>query len=287
MVNIDFLTLKAFLLENIDFIKGSRVQKIQQPTRRDFIFLLRNNGHSEKFYVNIYPQIYHIALMSKENEAKRNIVIPKNPPMFCMLLRKYLEGAKISDVIAVQNERILELIFDTYDELSQKRQLCLAIELMGKYSNLIFYDKNTSVIIGCAHNVGSEKSRYRELQGGLKYIYPNRTDSLSNELKQQFNKLSQNEIDKYLIATEFTPAIKDNRYTLFSELIEGSIRENSVNSMLDNYYARIQEEFLMQTERTKLLEIVNKKMKKTESAISKISNLLNQRSNQDQYTENY
>ena len=126
MINIDFLTIRAFFNENIDFIIGSRLQKIQQPTRRDFILSLRNNAESRKLYINIYPQMYHICFMSKENEERRNIVIPQKPPMFCMLLRKYLEGAKISDASVVENERILEFYFETYDELSQKRSLCLS-----------------------------------------------------------------------------------------------------------------------------------------------------------------
>ena len=91
MINIDFLTLRAFFFENIDFIIGSRLQKIQQPTRRDFILFLRNNGESRKLYINIHPQVYHIVFMDKQNEKRRNINIPKQPPMFCMLLRKYLE----------------------------------------------------------------------------------------------------------------------------------------------------------------------------------------------------
>ncbi len=172
MVNIDFLTLKAFLAENIDFFIGARLQKIQQPTRKDFIFLLRNTGLSKKLYININPQIYHIAIMSSVNEAKRNLEIPKKPPMFCMLLRKYIEGAKISDVKVVDNERILELYFDIYDEIGDHRDLSLTIEFMGKHSNVILYDRISQIIIGCAHNVGAEKSRYRELKGGLKYIYP-------------------------------------------------------------------------------------------------------------------
>ena len=90
MINIDFLTLKAFYIENKDFLIGSRIQKIQQPTRRDFVFSLRNNSESRKLYININPQIYHICFMSSENEARRNILIPKQPPMFCMLLRKKL-----------------------------------------------------------------------------------------------------------------------------------------------------------------------------------------------------
>ena len=92
MINIDYITLQKFFEENIDFIIGARLQKIQQPTRRDFIFQLRNNGESRKLYININPQFYHLTFINKENEERRGLTIPKKPPMFCMLLRKYLEG---------------------------------------------------------------------------------------------------------------------------------------------------------------------------------------------------
>ena len=111
MQNIDCYTLKAFLEENIDFLINARLQKIQQPTRRDFILQIRNNGESKKLYININPQFYHLAFMSKENEERRNLTIPKQPPMFCMLLRKYLEGCKVSDTCVIENERIFELHF--------------------------------------------------------------------------------------------------------------------------------------------------------------------------------
>ena len=291
MINIDFLTLKAFFTENIDFFIGSRLQKIQQPTRRDFILALRNNGESRKLYINIHPQMYHIAFMSKDNEEKRNLIIPKKPPMFCMLLRKYLEGSKISDAKVVDNERILELHFETYDELSQKRLLCLTVELMGKHSNIILYDKETSIIIGCAHNVGSEKSRYRELQGGLKYIYPPGIYppviyphiKLSHELEKQFKDLANEKIDEYLNTSIFRPAILNDRYTLFSELIENSVPQTSVNQMIDNYYADVQEKELIKTEKNKLTEIVNSKLKKVKNSISKINTLLKKRDNTDKY----
>ena len=147
MINIDFLTLKAFFLENIDFLIGARLQKIQQPTRKDFILQIRNNSESRKLYINIDPAIYHISFMNPENESVRNIKIPKQPPMFCMLLRKYLDGAKIADACVIENERILELHFETCDEYGEKRYLCLTIELMGRHSNVILYDRKTSIII--------------------------------------------------------------------------------------------------------------------------------------------
>lgn len=249
MINIDSLTLKAFFEENIDFFIGARLQKIQQPTRRDFIFSLRNNGESRKFYININPQIYHICFI--END-RRGIVFPKQPPMFCMLLRKYLEGCRIGDALVIEGERILEFHFDVMDEFSQRRQLCLCIELMGKHSNVILYDRETSVIIGCAHNVGAEKSRYRELQGGLKYTYPPKTNN-----------------------GEWTPLIEVLKKEYPSE--------TSINTMLDDYYSKIQESLNLKSEKSRLCAIVQPKLKRVKNSIEKISSLLKKRDKTDEY----
>ena len=249
MINIDYITLQAFFEENIDFFIGARLQKIQQPTRKDFIFSLRNNGESRKFYININPQIYHISFMNKENEVRRNLSTPKQPPMFCMLLRKYLEGCKIFDACVIDGERILELHFETLDEFSQKRSLCLCIELMGKHSNIILYDRETLVIIGCAHNVGPEKSRYRELQGGITYIYPPK------------------------ITNNF------NRQPLYKTLNKGS----TINEKLDNYFALIQEEINIKSSKQSLIETVSPKLKRIKNSIEKIKQLLKRRDKTDEY----
>ncbi len=172
MITFDSLTLKAFIEENRDFFVGSRIQKIQQPTRRELLFTLRNNGNSRKFYVNINPQFHHLCFINKETEARRFLEIPQKPPMFCMQLRKYLENAKIVKVNQPNHERIFEIYVETFNELQEKIELCLAIELMGKHSNIVLYNADTNIIIGCAHNVGAEKSREREMAGTLPYIYP-------------------------------------------------------------------------------------------------------------------
>ena len=249
MINIDYITLQKFFEENIDFVIGARLQKIQQPTRRDFIFQLRNNGESRKFYININPQFYHVTFMSKENEERRNLVIPKQPPMFCMLLRKYLEGCKISDACVIEGERILELHFETMDEFSQKRSLCLCIELMGKHSNVILYDRETKIIIGCAHNVGPEKSRYRELQGGQTYIYPPTGNN------------SFNGIPLYKVLEENL-----------------SLREK-----LDNYFASIQEGVNVNNGKTQLKDFICPKLKRVKNSIDKITQLLNKRDKTEEY----
>ena len=48
MLHIDSLLLEAFYEENKDFFINARVQKIQQPTRREVILQMRNNGESKK-----------------------------------------------------------------------------------------------------------------------------------------------------------------------------------------------------------------------------------------------
>lgn len=186
MLHIDSLLLEAFYEENKDFFINARVQKIQQPTRREVILQMRNNGESKKLYININPSFHHLCFMNKENEAKRNIQIPKQPPMFCMLLRKHMEGARILKINKPEFERIIELTFENYNEIGDRIEECLSIELMGKHSNIVLYNTDNNIILGCAHNIGEEKSKERELAGGLPYIYPPKQNK-KNLLQTRFN----------------------------------------------------------------------------------------------------
>lgn len=200
---MDSLLLEAFYEENKDFFINARVQKIQQPTRREIVLQIRKSGETKKLYININPSCYHICFINKESEERRNIEIPKQPPMFCMLLRKHIEGAKILSVTKPNFERIIELNFENYNELGDKIEECLSIELMGKHSNIILYNTDNNIIIGCAHNIGEEKSKEREMAGGLPYVYPPKQDK-KNLLLTRFDwffsalKKSEQELKKTL-----------------------------------------------------------------------------------------
>lgn len=235
IIHFDYLTLELFLKENMEFLLGSRIQKIQQPTRQELLFGIRNQGQSRKFYVNINPKFFHICFLNEKTEQRRLIEIPKSPPMFCMLLRKYLEGSKIAKVVQPEGERILEFYFETYNELSEKIYICLAIELMGKHSNVILYNYDTNVIIGCAHNVGAEKSREREIIGGLPYTYPPKA-----------------------IARSFVG---------FSSICR---QQATVNSIIDNYFSALQQEEKFKSLKSRLLTVTKNKLKKNQNAHAKL-----------------
>ena len=235
MITFDSVTLKRFIEENSDFLTGARIQKIQQPTRREFILSLRNASETRKLYININPQFYHICLMSKDNEEKRRIEIPQKPPMFCMLLRKHLENARISKISQPEYERILEFYIETYNDLSEKIYLCLAVELMGKHSNVVLYNYDTNIIVGCAHNVGAEKSREREMMGGLPYLYP--------------------------------PHHANSWYTNNNSIANTS---NEINTEIDNYFAEQIANDKFKKLQDQYTQVIKKKIKKTENTIAKI-----------------
>ena len=300
MINFDALILRLFLEENSEFFNGAKIQKIQQPNRSELIFTIRNLGESRKFYINFNPSFYHICFMSKDNEYKRNIVIPKTAPMFCMLLRKYIQNAKIIRVDVPKYERILEIYFEYFDELNEKSQLCLSIELMGKYSNVILYNYDTNVIIGCAHNVSSEKSRERELYGMLPYIYPpkQKKNNLTKVTFESFKKnidiekLAQSIASKYYYLTiSFVQDIIDsinpfsfeilyerlrsflnqNKYKYFItqdyakyflDEVKNGTEYNCVNDMIDEYFSYHQNIFIISNLKTKIFRFINTQLKK-------------------------
>ena len=172
MINFDSLTLLGLMKEIQPIVENSRVQKIRQPSRRELILTLRSNSKNHTMFISIKPSFAHLCLLEEENKQYRPSDFPQSPPMFCMLLRKYLENSKIEKFVQPAHERIVELHFTATGELGERIRLILAIELMGKHSNMILYNADTKVIVGCAHNVGEEKSKNRELAGGLTYIYP-------------------------------------------------------------------------------------------------------------------
>ena len=104
---------------------------------------------------------------------------PLNPPMFCMLLRKHLQGGKILDVYQVEFERILVLSIENYDELGKASIKELIIEIMGKHSNIILIERDTKTVIDSIKRIPTSISRQRQILPGLQYRYPPSQDKVN------------------------------------------------------------------------------------------------------------
>ena len=97
---------------------------------------------------------------------------PQTPTNFTMVLRKYLESAKLSFVEQFENDRVINFGFVTRNELGDKLPLLLSLEIMGRYSNLILVDQETGKIIDTVKHVSMDQNRYRTLLPQATYRLP-------------------------------------------------------------------------------------------------------------------
>ncbi len=166
------------------FAIDSRVDKIHQPSRDEIVITLRSREGSRKLLLscNADTARIHFTDYPPENPAK--------PPMFCLLLRKRLTGAWITSLYQDNLERILKINFSGTDELGDKTSYTLVVEIMGKYSNIIFVDKNNK-IIDSMKRIDESKSHIREVLPGVTYVSPPPQDKLNiftddlNEIKNK------------------------------------------------------------------------------------------------------
>ena len=152
---------------------GLRVDKVNQPTRDEVILNLRGKGCNYKLLLCVRADSPRLHFTS------HNIDNPPVPPMFCMLLRKHLSGAMIKDVRQHETDRIIFIDFDATNEIGDRVELTIVMEIMGKYSNMILISGEK--IIDSMKRVDYTTSSVRQILPGLQYVLPPQQDKLSIE----------------------------------------------------------------------------------------------------------
>ena len=161
----DAFFLSAVLDEIRARCTGARVEKIHQPSRDTLILLLRCQQGREKLLLASNPAAprLHLTTASPEN--------PAEPPMFCMLLRKHLSGARLAEITQPPMERAVHFIFDCTDEMGYPVRKTLAAELMGRTCNLYLLGPDGR-ILDCLRRIGLDETAKRAALPGLNYQLP-------------------------------------------------------------------------------------------------------------------
>ena len=102
------------------------------------------------------------------SQVKEN---PAQPPMFCMLMRKHLTGAKLIGASTVGYDRVAKLVFEGYDDLGFRAEKIIYIEIMGKHSNMMLCNEQEK-IISPLHAVDFTSSSKRQVLPGMMYELP-------------------------------------------------------------------------------------------------------------------
>ena len=180
---------------------GARIEKVYQPEKDEIVLQMRSFEGGKRLLINAgsnNPRI-NFSEIQKEN--------PQNPPMFCVLLRKYLQGAKLTSIEQEDFDRIAYLGFDTRDEMGFECRRYLIVELMGKYSNLIFADGNKKIISALRTSDFSFDS-VRQLISGITYTPPSSMGKINPKTVSESEFLSvlatapaDKPADKWIVST--------------------------------------------------------------------------------------
>ncbi len=247
----DGITIAAVVRELNEKITGTRVFKIAQPEKDELIITVKKDKEQLRLLISADPSLPLIYL-TKDNKAN-----PLTAPTFCMLLRKHLQNARFLGFYQPDFERIVRIEFEHLDEMGDIRHKYLIVELMGRYSNIIFTDEN-DVIIDSIRHVSNAVSSVREVLPGRAYYLPQvlekKNPLLENKdgfLNKSIGDVNKNELPVFkAIYTEYTgiaPIVAENicreagldRMKALKSVFESEKDLSNLWSAFDNLFTKI------------------------------------------------
>lgn len=164
-MSLDGIVTRA-LAHELQELNGARIHKIYQPTDSEIVLHIRGQGFGRKLLLSAHPSLPRI------HYTEQPWTNPMEPPMFCMLLRKHCEGGVIESIRQDGTERIVWIDVRHRDELGDLTIKRLALEIMGRHSNLILLDPATGLIHDSIRHVTPAISSYRVVMPGTPYVSP-------------------------------------------------------------------------------------------------------------------
>lgn len=172
MQPFDALTIRAVLDEAKPLLLNRRVDRVFQLARDELLISLRSKSGMVHLLLSAHATYGRICLVKQAPQGAKNDRAPQNNSNFALLLRKTLASAVLVHIEQLPGERIVDFVFSSTDEVGTATHKVLTAEIMGRHSNLIFWDKTKEKIVTASHIVTKEMSRQREVAPGLTYKRP-------------------------------------------------------------------------------------------------------------------
>lgn len=228
----DGIVCSAIVSQLRDSILLGKVEKVHQPEKDELVFLIHTKEGKKKLYMSAASSHMGVYLTDMDYQN------PDAPPSFCMLLRKHLQSGRIINISQKDFERIIEIDFETRDELGFEANKKIIIEIMGKHSNIILLDSRENKILDCIKKVSFDVSRARQILPGLNYEYPpsqNKIPFMDVNLESISPPVSSKDLlgsiqgISPLIAEEiFDSKVINEKITSFQDMIKNNIFKPTV-----------------------------------------------------------
>ena len=168
----DGIITYAVAAELKDRIVPGKIEKVYQPGPEDLLVHIHTQRGNVRLFISCNSQAARVCLTGG------SYTNPDQPPTFCMLLRKHLQGGRITDVRQKDSERILEIDIEAQNELGFSVCRRLIVEIMAKHSNIVLIDIESGKIIDSIKRISIDVNRYRQLLPGVVYQYPPAQDKI-------------------------------------------------------------------------------------------------------------
>ena len=202
----DGLMTRAVVRELQNSITQGKVEKVYQPEPDVLVLMIHTRAGNVKLLLSAGPS------HARAHLIKEAPVNPPEPYTFCMLMRKHLNAARITEVSQAGCERIMEITFETMNELGFTVNKKLICEIMGKHSNIVLVDLESGRILDSIKRVGFDVNRVRQTLPGLIYQYPPAQDKIPfdglEEHEEELNGASDGKMLMSLVSG-ISPAFAD------------------------------------------------------------------------------
>ncbi len=149
-----------------------KIEKVYQPGPEDLLVHIHTARGNVRLFISCNSQAARVCLTGG------SYTNPDQPPTFCMLLRKHLQGGRITALRQKDSERIFEIDIEAQNELGFSVCRRLIVEIMSKHSNIVLIDLESGKIIDSIKRISIDVNRYRQLLPGVVYKYPPAQDKL-------------------------------------------------------------------------------------------------------------
>jgi len=312
----DGIVTKSIIKELIPLI-GGKIDKIHEPDKNTII--LGIYSQRKNYNLNICIDAHNCRINLTTHSRTNPIVAPN----FCMLLRKYLIGGRISNISMFGLERLINIEIETLNEFNEIEIKTLIIELMGKHSNIILTN-HKNIIIDAMRHLSSENS-YREILPSRNYTMPNSDkfdftalksfdefyskfsninfDDLAQEISNTFTGFSLsftksvvkkcNDLQKaydYISdivngakPLEFEPIYKNNKISDYVLTISNSNKSQNLNCFIDDFYFERETAETFTNYRNTILKMILEILKKYNGRLLSINSKLKECDEMDKY----
>lgn len=195
---MDGLTLGFMARELRETLSDGRIEKVSQPEKDMLVLVIRAQGKNYKLLLSAAPSF------ARAHLTNANYQNPADAPMFCMLMRKHLQGGRLTGLEQLGGDRVLKLTVENKDELGDTAPRELYLELMGRHSNLTLVKDGR--IVNAIRHVSGDMSRVRQALPGLPFVPPPAQDKIDpaelteDALTERLSQLS-GPLDKALAAS--------------------------------------------------------------------------------------